>query len=195
MELKEYLEKYTKVVKDVIFGEETEVIVSIPNECFLSLKDYKDMRLIKFLAKHNITDIESTFSKSEYTFPVANIGFSKNENKWYGWSHRAIFGFTIGDKVKIGDCAYVPKDKDDFINRTLEFWQDECHLNLHADNITDEGFDVVWTYSKDTPNEKIRGTEGGLYEKFPKSFGKGEWTARTMGDAKQMAIDFANSVS
>lgn len=27
----------------------------------------------------------------------ASIGFSEKEQKWYGWSHRAIQGFGIGD--------------------------------------------------------------------------------------------------
>lgn len=30
---------------------------------------------------------------------VCSIGFCKKENKWYGWSHRAIAGFTIGNKI------------------------------------------------------------------------------------------------
>jgi hypothetical protein len=36
---------------------------------------------------------------------VCSIGFSEREGKWYGWSHRAIFGFKPGDKVKEGDCV------------------------------------------------------------------------------------------
>lgn len=28
-----------------------------------------------------------------------SIGFSKKNKKWYGWSHRAICGFGIGDKL------------------------------------------------------------------------------------------------
>ena len=36
---------------------------------------------------------------------VASIGFCPSENKWYGWSHRAICGFTIGDEVKEGDLT------------------------------------------------------------------------------------------
>lgn len=28
---------------------------------------------------------------------VASVGFCEAENKWYGWSHRAIHGFGIGD--------------------------------------------------------------------------------------------------
>jgi hypothetical protein len=32
---------------------------------------------------------------------VCSIGFNEKEQKWYGWSHRAICGFGIGDKVFI----------------------------------------------------------------------------------------------
>ena len=37
---------------------------------------------------------------------VCSIGFSKKLQKWFGWSHRAICGFGIGDKIfeeKYGD--------------------------------------------------------------------------------------------
>ena len=36
---------------------------------------------------------------------VCSIGKSIKDGKWYGWSHRAIFGFKIGDTVKKGDCC------------------------------------------------------------------------------------------
>lgn len=36
---------------------------------------------------------------------TCSIGFCEREQKWYGWSHRAIFGFGIGDIVKDGDCT------------------------------------------------------------------------------------------
>ena len=32
-------------------------------------------------------------------------------------------------------------------------------------------------------------------EKYPDKWGKGEWVAKTMEDAKQMAIDFSDGVS
>lgn len=47
----------------------------------------------KFLDKHGI--------KSERV----GLGFSEKEQKWYGWSHRAIYGFGIGSEVKDGDCC------------------------------------------------------------------------------------------
>lgn len=36
---------------------------------------------------------------------VCSIGFSARDQKWFGWSHRAIYGFKVGDVVKEGDCA------------------------------------------------------------------------------------------
>ena len=36
---------------------------------------------------------------------VCSIGFCEKEQKWYGWSHRAMYGFKVGDKVKKGDCT------------------------------------------------------------------------------------------
>jgi hypothetical protein len=36
---------------------------------------------------------------------ICSIGWCQREQKWYGWSHRARFGFGIGDRVKEGDCV------------------------------------------------------------------------------------------
>ena len=43
--------------------------------------------------------------KARPSHNVCSIGYCPRDNKWYGWSHRAIFGFGIGDVVKEGDCA------------------------------------------------------------------------------------------
>ena len=37
---------------------------------------------------------------------VCSIGFCEKEQKWYGWSHRAICGFGIGHTVKAGDSGF-----------------------------------------------------------------------------------------
>jgi len=52
---------------------------------------------------------------------VCSIGFSKKKQKWFGWSHRAMFGFKIGHIVKEGNCEstsgwteeYLKTHKDD----------------------------------------------------------------------------------
>ncbi len=40
---------------------------------------------------------------------ICTIGFCEKEQKWYGWSHRGMCGFGIGDVVQEGDIiAYDP---------------------------------------------------------------------------------------
>jgi len=47
-----------------------------------------------------------------------NGGKSKADGKYYGWSHRAIYGFAVGDKVK-GDSLDKKKTSDpDFVIKT-----------------------------------------------------------------------------
>lgn len=41
------------------------------------------------------------------THNCCSIGYQPQENKWYGWSHRAVYGFTIGDVVKEGDLTTI----------------------------------------------------------------------------------------
>ncbi len=80
---------------------------------------------------------------------VCSIGFCEREQKWYGWSHRAIFGFGIGDAVKQGDCTASPGCTDEWL---AEHPEDDLTLPI--------GFQ-----------------------------------AKTLEDAKRMAIAFADSVS
>jgi len=54
--------------------------------------------LEKFFKKHGIKPEKGRAKKPA-------IGFSEDEQKWYGWSHRAIYGFKIGDVVKKGDLT------------------------------------------------------------------------------------------
>jgi len=51
---------------------------------------------------------------------VCSIGFCPSEQKWYGWSHRAIFGFGIGDVVKEGDCTTTSGWIDEYLEEHPE---------------------------------------------------------------------------
>lgn len=53
------------------------------------------------LLQQGITDIQKAEAKHE----VCSIGFNHNEQKWYGWSHRATSGFGVGDVVEEGSCC------------------------------------------------------------------------------------------
>lgn len=56
-----------------------------------SAKSYFDMGIIP--------------EKSLDTHNVCSIGKSVIDGKWYGWSHRALYGFSIGDEAKEGDLV------------------------------------------------------------------------------------------
>jgi hypothetical protein len=46
------------------------------------------------------------FEKADPEHSIASIGFNPSKQKWYGWSHRAVAGFGIGDRIfdeKYGD--------------------------------------------------------------------------------------------
>lgn len=134
---------------------------------------------------------------------VCSIGFNREEQKWYGWSHRAMCGFGIGSKVRKGDCAYVPVDWADFLEDCVSFWRDgDRYLDINAyRDKDDDGLDVAivtWTNSNDPeliPNAKVRLTpqEATMYP--PAKWGRGEWVAETLEDARQMACDFAEDVA
>ena len=103
-----------------------------------------DEETAKFLiAKHGIAPVIRIGKKT------CSIGFCEREQKWYGWSHRAIFGFGVGDSVKEGDCT------------NSSGWTEE--------------------YLAEHPDEDLS---------LPVGF-----EAKTLDDAKRMAIAFAESVS
>lgn len=127
-----------------------------------------------------------------------SIGFCENDQKWYGWG-RAYHGFGIGHTVKKGNCSYKAPNKKDFLDRCVDFWTSEYHENMEGIEITDEelgkGIEVSWINNDKVPNERVRGTSDSTFTPYPKKFGKGEWTAKTLEDCKQMAIDFVDGVS
>lgn len=190
------------VVKELMSGEEFGCdpweIESAYDENFLYLSTMKTaLRLTK---KYGITE----FGKASETDNIASIGFNPVKQTWYGWSHRAIFGFGIGSEVKKGDCAYHASNIEDFAEDCVAFWSDRWHeeptgeITSQTDEETGEivyGVLVSWKYSNDVPNEKLRGEITGIFTRFPKVFGRGEWKAETLEDAKLMAKDFAEGVS
>lgn len=174
------------------------------------------------MLKDNFLYNINTFEKAKPSHNVASIGFSESETKWYGWSHRAIYGFTIGSEVKRGDCAYKPINFKNFIKYYLEFFdvtlidKEPIFSETTPDNKRyskvlnkyHKSFDeygnptVIIYYDKHTYNKtddklfKYSHSERNQYTAYlPLSWGKGEWVAETLEDAKQMAIDFACGVS
>lgn len=183
MNVTEYLNKVAYVTSvEFMEGELSEVYKSKFDDSYIIHVGMEDDK--KFFADHEITD--------ELTH---GVGFSPKDNKWYGWSHRAIYGFTIGSTCKKGDCHYRAANIEDEIEAAIAFWSDDVHTNLKAEDMGNGEIEVTWDYSNKIPNKSMRGNISGVGWHYKLPFGRGEWTAKTMEDAKQMAIDFNEGVS
>jgi hypothetical protein len=186
MNVKEWLEKVAYVTTiQIIDDEDTKVYKSIFDDSYITHVGMEEA--IECLAELEITE--------ELTH---GVGYSPKDGKWYGWSHRAIFGFKIGSTCVKGDCHYIGSSEKEQEEDAIQFWSDDYHLDTRCEGIISEDnerfFDIKWKYTNTVPNKKIRDSISGCRHLIT-PLGKGEWTAKTMADAKQMAVDFNESVS
>ena len=186
MNIHEWLAAHADQISSKICGSTSQIWVTKLRGDYLTHVGMEDKLT-------HLVDLVNVMSTWEAGKPV-NIGFNTEDGKWYGWSHRALFGFEVGSEVKRGDCAYVPIDKDDFLKDMIRFWSDDDHVNVTGEHRKD-GVYVEWEISQNVPNEKARGNIIGSTCSYPDEYGKGEWRAETPADARQMAIDFANSIA
>src|SRR5690606_34272658 len=112
------------VVKSKITNDKGFVYVSLVDNSYIGRVGYEHD--LKFLYEKNMKHVQSAKKENKCS---ATLGFCENEQKWYGWSHRAFFGFGIGSEVKKGDCAFKAKDKEEFRIQWLNFWDDDIHKN------------------------------------------------------------------
>ena len=182
MNVHDFLEKTAYQDDMEICGETSRVWKSKFDNSYLTHAGLEDD--LDFLAKREITQ--------ELTH---GVGFSPKEGKWYGWSHRGICGFGIGSTCKKGDCHYRAANLADEIEAAIHFWRDKYHEDVKAEKVKEGRLHVSWRYNDKTPNEELRDTIGGADWEYAPNFGKGEWVAETLEDAKQMAIDFNAGVS
>jgi hypothetical protein len=163
----------------------------------------------KFMDDHGIKPERIT--PEEYS---CRIGWSEKEQKWYGWSHRAIYGFGVGSVCKKGDVGYTANNVDELADDHVAFMADvetpeeqearrkritknyplKCiHIGSHKLAIP-----IVHSVAGLQAEFAAPGTMGmGEIELGGQTVhcGKGEWTANTLDDAKQMAIDFADAIA
>jgi len=197
----DFLEE-TAYISDMNFnGEINQIYKSKFDDSYMTHVGMEDS--IKFLADREITQ--------ELTH---GVGFSPKEGKWYGWSHRAIFGFEIGSTCKKGNCHYTASTPEEMIDDHANFFADisqECAEEHRAECqiLPDKsGIRILHTPLELPVIENIEDIENAINDigsvpvqtLFKDDYsvikcGKGEWTAKTMADAKQMAKDFNEGVS
>ena len=146
---------------------------------------------------------------------VCSIGFCAKEQKWYGWSHRAIYGFGIGSTTKPGNCGYVADNPEEMIDDHAAFFGDispecadqhraECQIlpdrsgirilhtpiELPVADSMEHAFEIVTGDAPEPPKQMIFEDAVSI-----RKCGRSTWTAATLLDAKQMACDFVEGVS
>jgi hypothetical protein len=77
-------------------AETTALFVVLQNGLEIAYDLETAKRLVDFGIK--------TFYRRADTHTIATIGHDKN-GSWFGWSHRAVGKFSIGDVVKVGDVV------------------------------------------------------------------------------------------
>ena len=91
-----------EVRKELISGEESGGRDFIMKSAYNQNGDYIGNSVLAYrLCKKRGIRTE----KVDPSHSVCSIGFCEKERKWYGWSHRARYGFGVGDEVKEGDCC------------------------------------------------------------------------------------------
>lgn len=204
MELKKYLKEVAYLTPSNIEGVDCDQYLSKFDDSYITLVGMEEN--VKYLADHEIT--------KELTH---GVGFSPKDNKWYGWSHRAIYGFTIGSTCEKGGCHYTASTPEQLIDDHANFYADisveSAEMHRAECQILDDrsGIRILHTPVKISMVDKESDLDDLLngdacpedFEKvnlFENDFstikcGRGEWVAETLEDAKQMAIDFNKGVS
>lgn len=191
MEVKEFIDKIAVVGDSNIPEDDGKIYYSKTDGSYLTRVGLEEG--LEFLMERGITEN----IQSKKGGKTACLGFSPSEQKWYGWSHRAIFGFGIGSTCKQGDCGFKPSNKEEFIKRQLEFWVYEENAEDDTVIVTEVegGVIISYIYNNTVPNESLRGTRYTHFCPYPKEWGRGEWEATTLDEAKEMALNFSRSVS
>lgn len=210
LETKDYLNAVAYVTDSDIEGDDGQVYLSKHDNSYVGRVGMsEDDGTVKYLRDKNITMLQTSNGK------VSCLGFCSEEGKWYGWSHRAIYGFGVGSEVSKGDCAYSAATPEDLIESHVMFWsdisdertkqaRDECQILedrsgiriLHSPTVIRMAESVEDAVNMIEDDDIDRADAVDISPGYSIiECGKGEWTAKTMDDAKQMARDFAEGVS
>lgn len=80
---------------------------------------------INFIYKHRLTQLSSlamatTGKIKDYGCNSVSLGFSEQEQTWYGWTHRGYGKFCVGYEIKEGSIMDCGNHKYPFKVETLE---------------------------------------------------------------------------
>jgi len=129
--------------------------------------------------------------RSDSDMVACNIGFCIKENSWYGWTYSNMESFTIGSKVALGDVAFVPSNKDELLKCLKIWYASDKYIDPEIKEKRNKI--IVECYERDPKTKQLRKRKNIIVLK-DQIFGHGAWEAKTIDDARKMAIDYAKNV-
>lgn len=140
--------------------------------------------------------------KININYSLETIGFSESQQRWYGWSPKAICGFGRGSKIQKGSIAYIPFTPEELIEEYIDANDpnDEAErqkLKAQCRILPDRlGIMIFPEEPQDLSKSHNIVIKGQILcyaplKQYKVSCGLGAWQAHTLTDAKRMAIDFA----
>jgi len=145
------------------------------------------------LVKFNLSEKSIVLSDE-----IPRIGFNNKQQRWYGWKYNIcknklniIFrSFGIGEIITKGDEIYIPSNEDELIEKFVNSNSDIQKITKILYNMPDPlcryiGIGVIIYYIN---KFNLQCTE---WLPYPDEWGRNPWIARTLDDAKKMAIEFA----
>lgn len=99
---------------EIVPGEFSDVIYT-KDGLYVGHSDI-DNCIVDIIYKHRLVDLGTV-----KTGTVVCIGFSPEKQEWFGWSHRGVTHYKIGDEIKPNDvCCSDGEIKAGFKCKTLE---------------------------------------------------------------------------
>jgi hypothetical protein len=107
MDVQDYLKQVADVTNSDIPDDDGQIYVTKHDGSYITRVGMEDS--VRYLAEQEITDDLTN-----------GVGFSPKDGKWYGWSHRAIYGFKTGSTCNLGDCHYRTGGRGEWVAETIE---------------------------------------------------------------------------
>lgn len=194
--LKKFLANFAVVKNIKIQDEVMPAWLSKIDNSFICFVDNEIESTAMFLYKNNICQhVQGTPRQSR----TAQIGFNPEKHVWWGWSHRAGYGFGVGSKCTIGNVHFNPSNPVELRKKIEGRMKSEEYLESFEIHRIKEfgqwGYLLTRKFTDQVPNPGMKNSIQREFIPYPESWGRGEWEATNLEDARQMAIDFANNIA
>lgn len=160
---------------------------------------YKDWRISGVYVYSNdngfvgcVEDVLKLYNRNIVPFrtsldnPYSQIGFCENEKMWYAWHNlnfKSMKTFSIGTSTQYGQDIFVPSSHIDLIKHFQELSLSYDRMIAWIDNHPKRI--VVRTYGNGNTQEYKQ-----MQFPYPRVWGSGVWTAKSLDDARIMATEF-----